>query len=350
MDSRGRTAPTALLWRHMNQPPTQPASAGGASSGGSSHGGGSDSGATAIAQAIHDRTARGGCSISFEFFPPRDDPGEAQLWETLSALEPFDPAFVSVTYGAGGTTQESTLDVAGRIAQQTSLLPLAHLTCVGHTAEELTEILQSFAGRGVTNILALRGDPPTGPGTPWTPVPGGLTYARELVDLAVGDGRFCVGVAAFPEGHREAATLADDIAVLRAKQEAGAGFAITDMFFRADDFRGLRERAAQAGVTIPILAGVMPILSLRQVTRMAELSGREVPAEIVARIARHEGDPAAVRAAGIEVAVEFAQQLLDEGAAGLHFYTLNRSAAVREIMERLRLPGAPPAPRIPVGH
>lgn len=292
---------------------------------------------SSVAEAVHARLAEGGRSISFEFFPPRDEAGESQLWRTLGVLQEQRPTFVSVTYGAGGTTRETTVEVAGRIARETPLLPLAHLTCVGHTADELRGILESLHSHGVHNILALRGDPPTGPGTPWRPVKNGFSYASELVELAAGEAHFGVGVAAFPEGHREAASLAQDVEVLLAKQRAGAGFAITDMFFRAEDFRALRERAAAAGVTIPILAGVMPILSLKQVTRMAELSGREVPAEVVARIARFEGDPAAVRAAGIDVAVEFAQTLLDDGAAGLHFYTLNRASVVMEILQRLDL-------------
>ncbi len=276
-------------------------------------------------------------SFSFEFFPPKDEAGEAQLWQAIRELEPYRPTFVSVTYGAGGSTRDTTVAITGRIAAETTLLPMGHLTCVGHTRAELESILASYAAAGVHNVLALRGDPPGGPGTPWTATEGGFTYADELVALVKESGAFSVGVAAFPEGHREAESLEDDVRVLLAKQRAGAEFAITDMFFRADDYFGLVERARGAGVEIPILPGIMPILNLRQVTRMAELSGREVPAEVVSRVAAHEDDPAALRAEGIRIAAELCDALLAGGAPGLHFYTLNRSKATREIFAALNM-------------
>ena len=276
-------------------------------------------------------------SFSFEFFPPKDEAGEAQLWQAIRELEPYRPTFVSVTYGAGGSTRDTTVAITGRIAAETTLLPMGHLTCVGHTRAELESILASYAAAGVHNVLALRGDPPGGPGTPWTATEGGFTYADELVSLVKESGDFSVGVAAFPEGHREAESLEDDVRVLLAKQRAGAEFAITDMFFRADDYFGLVERARGAGVEIPILPGIMPILNLRQVTRMAELSGREVPAEVVSRVAAHEDDPAALRAEGIRIAAELCDALLAGGAPGLHFYTLNRSKATREIFAALNM-------------
>jgi methylenetetrahydrofolate reductase (NADPH) len=276
-------------------------------------------------------------SFSFEFFPPKDEEGERILWKSISELEPLKPTFVSVTYGAGGTTRDTTVAITGRIARETSLLPMAHLTCVGHTREELESILASYAEAGVRNVLALRGDPPGGPGTEWTATEGGFTFACELVELVRSQGSFSVGVAAFPEGHREAETLEGDVEVLLAKQEAGAEFAITEMFFRASDYFGLVERATGAGVHIPIVPGIMPILNLNQIRRMTELSGREIPAEVVARVAAHEDDPAAVRAEGIQVAVELCEALLEGGAPGLHFYTLNRSKATREIYEGLRI-------------
>lgn len=279
----------------------------------------------------------GGRAFSFEFFPPKDEAGEAQLWSAIEALEPYRPTFVSVTYGAGGTTRGTTARITERIARETSLVPMAHLTVVGHTRAELEDILSGYAGAGVHNVLALRGDPPGGPGTPWTATESGLRYADELVSLVRERGDFSVGVAAFPEGHREAESLEQDARVLLRKQQAGAEFAITDMFFRASDYFGLLERAAAAGVTIPILPGIMPIQNLRQVTRMAELSGREVPAEIVERIAAFDGDPERVRAEGIAVAAELCETLLEGGAPGLHFYTLNRSKATLEIFARLNL-------------
>ncbi len=276
-------------------------------------------------------------SFSFEFFPPKSPEGEAQLWAAIRDLEPYRPTFVSVTYGAGGSTRDTTVQITGRIARETTMEPLGHLTCVDHSVEELTGILGSYAAAGVRNVLALRGDPPGGPGTRWEAAPGGLRYASELVSLARTAGDFCVGVAAFPLGHRESPTLDADAQVLLGKQAAGAEFAITDMFFRLEDYLALRERADAVGVTIPILAGIMPITSLRQVSRMAELSGREVPAEVVARIARHERDPVALRAVGIEVAAELCQALVDQGVPGLHFYTLNRSRATLEIFEHLNI-------------
>jgi methylenetetrahydrofolate reductase (NADPH) len=286
---------------------------------------------------IGDLVRHGERSFSFEFFPPKDEAGEEQLWQAIRELEPYRPTFVSVTYGAGGTTRDTTVRVTGRIAAETSLTPMGHLTCVGHTREELQGILAAYAGAGVANVLALRGDPPGGPGTPWAATEGGLTYADELVTLVRETGGFSVGVAAFPEGHREAASLDHDIEVLLGKQRAGAEFAITEMFFRAEDYFRLVERGRAAGVEIPILPGIMPILNLRQVTRMAELSGRAVPAEVVARLVVLEDDPAALRAEGIALAAELCDALLDGGAPGLHFYTLNRSKATREIFAALNM-------------
>jgi methylenetetrahydrofolate reductase (NADPH) len=276
-------------------------------------------------------------SFSFEFFPPKDTAGEQQLWSAIRDLEPYQPSFVSVTYGAGGSTRETTVQMTGRIARETSMLPLGHLTCVGHTTEELVGVLRAYAAAGVRNVLALRGDPPGGPGGSWLATDSGLSYASELVALTRRSGDFCVGVAAFPQGHREASSLEHDVEVLLAKQQAGAEFAITDMFFRAEDYFGLRERAEAAGVRLPILAGIMPITSLPQVTRMAELSGHRVPHEIVSRVSRHEGDPIALRAEGIAVAAELCQALLAGGAPGLHFYTLNRSRATLEIFQHLNI-------------
>ena len=278
---------------------------------------------------------QGGRSFSFEFFPPKDEAGEAQLWQAIRDLEPYRPTFVSVTYGAGGSTRDTTVDIIGRIARETSMVPMGHLTCVGHTREELQNILDAFAEAGVSNVLALRGDPTEGPRAEWTPTEGGFTYASELVELAAG--RFSVGVAAHPGGHPASDSLDLDVEVLRAKQSAGAEFAITDMVFRESDFAGLVERAAAVGVTIPILPGIMPILNLGQVTRMGELSGHPVPEEVVERVKVHEGDPAAVRAEGITMAAELCEALLAAGAPGLHFYTLNRSKATREIFDALRI-------------
>ena len=269
-------------------------------------------------------------TFSFEFFPPKTAAGEQLLWQAIRELESLRPSFVSITYGAGGTTREGTIRVTSRIAKETSLTPMAHLTCVGHTAEELRAILRAYAEGGVHNVMVLRGDPTDGPGTAWTATEGGFNYASELVDLVHSLDGFGIGVAAFPEGHRDAASLEADALVMRRKYDAGADFAVTEMFFRASDYFGLVERCAANGVEFPIIPGIMPITNLRSVERMTELSGRDVPPEVLARF---EGvtDPAEVRRIGIEVATELCDKLLAGGAPGLHFYTLNRSKATREI-------------------
>lgn len=279
--------------------------------------------------------AQGERSFSFEFFPPKDQAGEEVLWRSISELEALRPTFVSVTYGAGGSTRDRTIEITGRIARETTMTPMAHLTCVGHTVAELDEILDSLADAGVDNVLALRGDPVGGPGTPWTATEGGLTYASDLVDLVKRRKRFAVGVAVFPEGHRDAPNLEHDVTVMRAKYDAGAEFAITEMVLRASDYVGLVERARAAGIDIPIIPGIMPILGLGSMRKMVELSGREMPEEVLRRIEPLADDPDAVRAEGIRIATELCDDLLAGGAPGLHFYTLNRSKATREIYQSL---------------
>ncbi|WP_300401817.1 methylenetetrahydrofolate reductase [NAD(P)H] [uncultured Nocardioides sp.] len=274
-------------------------------------------------------------SFSFEFFPPKDEAGEEQLWAAVRALEPYDPTFVSVTYGAGGSSRGTTVRVTRRIAQETSLLPMAHLTCVGHTRAELEEILDEYAAAGVHHVMALRGDPEGGPRAEWTPTEGGLTYASELVEMVSAREEFRVGVAAFPEKHPSSPSLDHDADVLAAKARAGAEFAVTQMFFRAEDYVGLVERVRERGVDLPILPGIMPILNLAAIRRQGELIGTEVPTEVVDRIAAHDGDPVSMRAEGIALAAELCRDLLDAGAPGLHFYTLNRSKATLEIFEKL---------------
>jgi methylenetetrahydrofolate reductase (NADH) len=285
---------------------------------------------------VRDLLATGRQSFSFEFFPPKDDEGERQLWHTIRQLEPLHPSFVSVTYGAGGSTRDRTIRVTERIASETTLTPVGHLTCVGHPRDELRSIIGRYANAGVRNVLALRGDPPGGPGRPWTPTPGGLTYASELVALVKELGDFSVGVAAFPEGHREAVSVEADAAVMRVKSDAGADFAITELFFRPSDYLALVERSTNAGAAMPIIPGIMPITSLPQIKRFAELSGREVPAEVVRRFDR-VSQPADVRQIGVAVATEMCDELLRQGAPGLHFYTLNRSTATREIYANVNL-------------
>jgi methylenetetrahydrofolate reductase (NADPH) len=280
---------------------------------------------------IGDLLRQDGRSFSFEFFPPKDEAGEEILWRSISELEPLRPTFVSVTYGAGGTTRDRTLAITARIAQETSMLPMAHLTCVGHTTEELGRILATLTESGVRNVLALRGDPPGGPGTDWVSTEGGVEYASDLVAFIREVSDLSVGVAAFPEGHRDAASLDDDVAILKAKHDAGAEFAVTEMVLRASDYRGLVERAQAVGVDFPIIPGIMPILNFTSMAKMVELSGREIPDEVMSRLEPLKDDPTAVRTEGIAIATELCDTLLEEGAPGLHFYTLNRSKATREI-------------------
>ncbi len=279
--------------------------------------------------------AGGERSYSFEFFPPKDEAGEAQLWRAISDLEPYRPTFVSVTYGAGGSSRESTVRITSRIAHETSMTPIAHLTCVGHTRAELQDILDSYAAAGVHHVLALRGDPREGPRATWTPTEGGLDHAVELVELARSRGDFRIGVAAFPELHPSSASLDHDADVLVAKARAGAEWAVTQMFFRAADYVGLVERVRERGCDIPIMPGIMPILNLANIEKQGELIGTTVPTDLVDRISAHSGDKAAMRAEGIAMAAELCRDLLDAGAPGLHFYTLNRSTATLEIFSAL---------------
>lgn len=292
---------------------------------------------SARGQSMRDLLARGERSFSFEFFPPKDEAGEAQLWQAITELEPYGPTFVSVTYGAGGTTRDRTVAITARIARETSLLPVAHLTCVGHTTDELAAILDDLRAAGVHHVMALRGDPPGGPGSPWTPTDGGLTYANELVALIRERADMRIGVAAFPEGHVDAADLDHDARVLKAKYDAGAEFAVTEMVLRASDYVALVERAAAVGADLPIIPGIMPILNLRSMERMVELSRRELPEEVSERLRPHADDPARLRAEGIAIATELCETLLAAGAPGLHFYTLNRSRATREIFANLQI-------------
>jgi methylenetetrahydrofolate reductase (NADPH) len=286
---------------------------------------------------IRERLASGGRSFSFEFFPPKTDEGERTLWAAIRQLEPLAPTFVSVTYGAGGTTRDRTVRVTGRIGRETTLTPMGHLTCVGASRQEVRGVIGQYADAGVRNMLALRGDPPAGVDAPWEPHPDGMSYAVELVALLRELGEFCVGVAAFPEGHPEAADLETDARHLAAKAAAGADFAVTQFFFDAGDYFRLVERAGRHGCAIPVIPGVMPVTNVRQIQRFAQLSGADFPADLAERLLAVEDDADAVRKIGVEAASELCDRLLTGGAPGLHFYTLNRSTATREIYEQLGL-------------
>lgn len=275
-------------------------------------------------------------TISFEFFPPKDDESEAQLWTAIRELERVRPAFVSVTYGAGGTTQDRTVRVTGRIADETSLTPLAHLTCVGASSAAVRQVIGQYAASGVRNILALRGDPPGNVRAQWSPHPDGLAHAEDLVALIRTLGDFTVGVAAFPDVHPDSPGIDHDVEVLIRKADAGASFAVTQMVFDAETYLRLRDRVA-ARRDLPITPGLMPVTNVRQIQRMSELMGTPLPPAFVARLEAVSEDPAAVRAVGVELAVELAERMLAEGAPGLHFITMNRSTATLEVFERLGL-------------
>jgi methylenetetrahydrofolate reductase (NADPH) len=298
---------------------------------------------------IRDLLATRRPSFSFEFFPPKTAAASEELYQTIRELEPLGPTFVSVTYGAGGGTRELTHDLVLRIKQTTGIPPVPHLTCVGHTRAEVEAILERYAAAGVETILALRGDPPANqPDYDWSQ--GDFQHAADLVNFIRefnASGRhpnprgFGIGVAGFPEGHPATPNRLLELEHLKAKVDAGADYICTQLFFDNHDFLDFRDRCDLAGIRVPILAGIMPVGTLQGMRRMAELAaGARFPAKLLRALDRANGDPKAVERVGIHYAAQQCAGLLDAGVDGIHFYTLNKSRATREIYASLGLTGA----------
>ncbi|MET3811634.1 methylenetetrahydrofolate reductase [Arthrobacter sp. UYEF3] len=295
-------------------------------------------------------------ALSYELFPPKSAAAAASLWTTIGELESTSPDYVSVTYGASGSNRDTAVELINRLVQETTLRPLAHLTCVGNTAQELADIIGELLDVGVRGILALRGDQPSGRGLP---AEGSLRYAQDLIELIrrveqrrsalLCAGKVAVGVAAYPTRHPESPTEAHDVEVLLAKQRSGADFAITQVFFRTEQYAQLLSRARRAGVTIPIIPGVMPLTSVRRVTRLGQLTGVEPAPELMERLAAAATDAERNRI-GVAATVDLANAALDAGAPGLHLYTFNEHASALEVLDKLALPRPRRGNRHPAGR
>ena len=277
-------------------------------------------------------------TVSVEFFPPKDDAGEARLWEASSALETIAPDFISVTYGAGGSTRDRTVAITKEITKRTGRGTVAHLTCVGSTKEELIAILNQYKGAGIKSILALRGDPVGGPAANWVTTDGGFDHADQLVELAISQGGFDVGVAAFPDGHPASSGNSEkDIDVLIRKEQLGATFATTQFFFESSKWENLVSKLEARGSKLPVIAGILPITNVKQLHRMAELGGTPIPEKISKLFNEISEDPDAVRKAGADLATKLCEELIALKVPGLHFYTMNTAVATLEICQNLGL-------------
>jgi methylenetetrahydrofolate reductase (NADPH) len=287
--------------------------------------------------------------FSFEFFPPKTDEGMENLWRTAQELKHDEPAFVSVTYGAGGSTRDRTITIVKRIKQELGLEAMAHFTCVGATVEELRATLDDMRDAGIENVLALRGDPPQGE-TEWTATPGGLSYSTELIELIGADYDFTIGAACFPEVHPAAVDMDSDIRFLKKKVEAGARFLITQLFFDNELYFDFVEKARAAGIDVPIIPGVMPVTNFSQLKRFTEMIGASIPTTLESELAERQHDPDAVRDLGVAYATLQCSELLARGAPGIHFYVLNRAPVARSVLAALRSAQPWARPLAPVGE
>ncbi|MES0491994.1 MAG: methylenetetrahydrofolate reductase [NAD(P)H] [Leptospirales bacterium] len=274
--------------------------------------------------------------FSFEFFPPKNEEGEGRLYQTIDELRSLSPDFVSVTYGAGGSTREKTLEWVNRIRNDNKITAMAHFTCVGASRQEILKHLQEFSKKGIRNIMALRGDPPKGE-TKFTPPEDGFAYASELIEFIHNSGLdFSIGAAAYPEVHLEARNAMDDMKNLKKKVESGAQFLITQLFFDNNIYFQFVDECRKNGINIPIIPGIMPITSFNQVDKFTEMTGTKIPESFLARLAKLEDDPEGLCKEGIDFATQQSEELLEKGVPGLHFYTLNRSPATKEILKNIK--------------
>jgi methylenetetrahydrofolate reductase (NADPH) len=289
--------------------------------------------------------------LSFEFFPPKDDEGSRQLLRTISALQPLRPAFVSITYGAGGSTRARTVTLAKEIQNEIGLTVVAHVTCVGASRAELRSLFDELARAGIQNVLALRGDPPKGEEA-FVPPAGGFAHASELIAMLRRNYDFCIGAACYPEKHPEAPSFAADLGYLRQKVDAGADFLVSQLFFDNDAFFEFERHAREAGIQTPILPGLMPITNFEQIKRFVAMCGAAIPPKLQVEMELRKGDPDAIEAMGVAYASMQAVALLHAGAPGIHFYTLNKSPATRAIVSSLLAASAwrPPASAKPPVH
>ena len=273
-------------------------------------------------------------SFSFEFFPPKDSDGFDQLFKTIDNLKPLNPAFVSVTYGAGGSTRSKTIDLVGRIKKEIGLESMAHLTCVGHNSDEILNVLGDIKKQNVDNVLALRGDPPAGE-INFTKPNNGFGYGVELVQFICEHFSFCIGVAGYPEGHPESSNREEDLFHLKKKVLAGASFIVTQLFFDNKYYFDFVANLRNIGVDVPVIPGIMPIVNLKQIKRFTKMCGATVPHDLMVRLEAVQDDPESVYQIGVDHAANQCRKLLMQGAPGVHFYTLNRSRATLSVLERL---------------